>query len=407
MKNQKRYQNQKCVKIDKKLEVTLPQEYNKLFVGSRMNYNQKKTRNHKIYGAKQNRIVVFATMLVLALLLTGCGKIQENKNGAAEEGLQSESPGTEKIGTKSDSLPSQMAETKSLTESNQLLPDGFEETQENNKAFRAFQEFIEGTKGILLEDEAVPLYFQMDGELMELDTDKEYYLVELLDMVTKSYFQYFEDRTKIGALEYAYLDLGADGVLDMAVRFKGLNIYSENDDSSLVFIIVYENEKLYMRCSYETWARSEGTLYYNGYKLCNGSGGAGDHILEESLITVQGRAEIISFQEILSAWWCRDISPQAYDEVWGDEASDNLEVKVFHIDGNVLICCEAGEDEKIARFISLCEQQGIVFSTQEEVNKQIEMRKTELGLDDKEMIQRECSWQKVEASSYSDFIEEI
>ncbi len=70
----------------------------------------------------------------------------------------------------------------------------------------------------------------------------------------------------------------------MVLRLNGMEIYAEDDDSTLVYIIKYIDGKLSICYYYETWARSETTINEYGYCQSGGSGGASNHGMENSLI---------------------------------------------------------------------------------------------------------------------------
>ena len=120
----------------------------------------------------------------------------------------------------------------------------------------------------------------------------EYTLSEVLNIITAKYFEYFTDK-KVDYIDYSYIDCGKDGVSELALRFNGMNIYGEDDNSTLVYIIKYIDGILSLCFQYETWARSESTLNEYGYYQSGGSGGASNYYTESGLIDKDGSWQFI------------------------------------------------------------------------------------------------------------------
>lgn len=119
-----------------------------------------------------------------------------------------------------------------------------------------------------------------------------YTLSEVLDIVTASYFEYRTNK-KIKNIDYSYIDCGKDGVNELVLRLNGMDIYSKNDNSTLVYIIKYIDGKLYLCYSYKTWARSDTTMNEYGYYQSGGSNGASNHGSEDGLIDKDGNWQFI------------------------------------------------------------------------------------------------------------------
>ncbi|MEL4105720.1 hypothetical protein AAFA46_02595 [Oscillospiraceae bacterium WX1] len=120
----------------------------------------------------------------------------------------------------------------------------------------------------------------------------EYTLSEILKIVTANYFKYSSNK-KIKNIEYSYIDCGNDGVKELVLRLKGMDIYCEGDDSTLVYVIKYISGKLSLCYYYETWARCDTTMNEYGYYQSVGSGGASLHDDEYGLIDKDGNWHFI------------------------------------------------------------------------------------------------------------------
>lgn len=121
---------------------------------------------------------------------------------------------------------------------------------------------------------------------------REYTLLEVLDIVTSYYFKY-STNSKIKYIDYSYIDCGRDGVNELVLRLNGLDIYNEDDDSTLVYIIKYIDGTLSLCYYYETWARSESTMNEYGYYQSGGSNGATNHSSDYGLIDKDGDWQFI------------------------------------------------------------------------------------------------------------------
>ena len=122
--------------------------------------------------------------------------------------------------------------------------------------------------------------------------ESEYTFSEVLDIVTANYFENFTNK-KIKYIDYSYIDCGKDGVNELALRFNGMDIYEEYDDSTLVYIIKYIDEKLSLCYYYETWARSDSTMNEYGYYQSGGSNGASNYSNDYGLIDKDGNWQFI------------------------------------------------------------------------------------------------------------------
>ncbi len=122
--------------------------------------------------------------------------------------------------------------------------------------------------------------------------ENEYTLSEVLDIITAYYFENSTNK-KIEYIDHSYIDCGKDGVNELVLRFNGMDIYDKDDDSTLVYIIKYIDEKLSLCYYYETWARSNSTMNEYGYYQSGGSNGASNNTVEYGIIDKAGNWKLI------------------------------------------------------------------------------------------------------------------
>ena len=217
------------------------------------------------------------TMLMLAVsmctaFLAGCEKEKWNNSGSDEAGMGQENLKSEEMTTSSSEMY-----TDFLNDEVQLF-------------FHKYNEY---------DARGVESYF---------DKERGYTLSEIVDVLCAHYFEY-TGKTDVGAIKYAYMDCGNDGVQEMAVCFTGMDIYCEDDDSTLVYIIKEIDDQLELCYCYETWARSSASINEYGYYVSSGSGGASLHGTEFGYIDENGDWNYIAYIEEQS-----DISALSYPE---------------------------------------------------------------------------------------------
>ena len=121
-----------------------------------------------------------------------------------------------------------------------------------------------------------------------IPTDKEYTLSELKDELNKNYDNGVE------SMEYAYIDCGADGVKEMALRIQGPFI----EPGSKVTLIIKEiDSKLQVVYAYAEWARSETNINEFGFISGGGSGGATLHVSDAACIDADGKYKFGYYEE--------------------------------------------------------------------------------------------------------------
>lgn len=152
-------------------------------------------------------------------------------------------------------------------------------------AEKSYQAFLDGKRRLYIEDDILEVLSELQyGSELESLCQTGVYMEDILTQLNPAYMEY-EDDPRISHIEYTYLDCGNDGNKELAVKFDASTLV---DDTQIVFIIVYENGKLYLRHAYETWVRNRTDLDYYGYMKREGSGGlSGDY--EEAYLDKSGR----------------------------------------------------------------------------------------------------------------------
>jgi len=224
------------------------------------------------------------------------------------------------------------------------------------------------------------------------DQQKEWTLNDIREKIINEYTS--EYNSVYPSIEYAYLDCGNDGVEELAVRFVGLDIYAPDDDSDLTMIITCKDNSLEVVYSYETWARSYTSPLYHGCFPSGGSAGAGDHPFDMQYLDADGNLHTVYNAEALGNWWFRDIEPDIYDSVFRSVDPD-AEVTHYEIDGAdyyVMQSYDTDIDSLCQEYISLCEQKGMTFVSDDEITELIEAYAGRLGIESDWLYEDELSW---------------
>lgn len=260
---------------------------------------------------KLKRIVAF-TLLTSLVLCAACSKKTasenskkevesiENNNRTNEENVETtveETPISENETTVEEST---ISESETTEEESTLT----EEQIENQESMDAYEKFMRNETKISFDYYMPNTY--MEEEIFQ--TGSEYTLSEVLAAITTQYFEYSTDK-KLKYIDYSYIDCGKDKVNELVLRFNSMDLYGEEDDSTLVYIIKHIDGKLALCYSYETWARSQSTLNEYGYYQSYGSAGASYHMIEYGFIDKDG-----NYQSIASIESEMDINQFAYLE---------------------------------------------------------------------------------------------
>lgn len=251
-----------------------------------------------------------------------------------------------------------------------------------------YQSFFDGSEKVYIQEEALGDY---TFEAQALEEGMEYSLEDILQDYRSYNWWWDPDVGTVSIeLQYAALDLGDDGVAELAFSLSGATEFD------WTFLLRHENGRLILCYAYGTWSRSETFLNNYGFLWGGGSNGAGDHSHDEKFIDGDGRALLIENANILSD----DFSSEwhAFLEVMGEEASSNwLEVVHYEIGGETYSTYYTETElsgEEAEHFEALClERYGTVFVTDEYVAEQKDAYIKELGISEQWLEMNEVDWQ--------------
>lgn len=255
----------------------------------------------------------------------------------------------------------------------------------------------------------------------------EYTLSEVLDIITDSYFE-FSTNKKVKQVEYSYIDCGKDEVSELILRFNGMDIYGEDDDSTLVYIIKYIDGKLTLCYSYETWARSESTINEYGYYYSYGSGGASSHSVQYGLIDKDGNwkqiASVESELDITQLSWSDELEKLAEvamdknisagievqtiylgdNETGSDESSNQEHVYTFNVyDDNMEIIQDANLYTN-SIYKDIFDEAKVPFITADELSAMISKEEEKVSATAKIKEGKEITWEELSSDLYSDYV---
>ncbi|GFI03269.1 hypothetical protein IMSAGC005_02101 [Lachnospiraceae bacterium] len=219
----------------------------------------------------------------------------------------------------------------------------------------------------------------------------EWSLNDILNELTNTYLEGTDRRPYV---EHAYLDCGGDGVEELAIRFTGLDIYSPEDMSNLIMIITCSNGTPEVVYSCESWARSYTEPHYHGCIPSSGSAGAGDHIFGLEYLDGSNNLHPVYYAQQLGGLWIRDLEGEIYDTVFSsvDPDADVTHYQINGADYYVMHSYDTSIDSLCQEYISLCEQKGMRFVSEEEIDELITQYAKELGIEDAWLDEEELSW---------------
>lgn len=209
----------------------------------------------------------------------------------------------------------------------------------------------------------------------------------------------YTDKTSCDQIQYAYVkcpDSSDETEKNLLVKFVGLNIYTQDDQSYAVFILAENNGRLYITGSYECWARSETTAYENGILRSSGSGGAGDHYDGISVLLSDGKPVSIYDAEILSGWWTSYVNDTIYNEVIDENTvPPDLIVAIYTIGDKKyyqydMSDCREEEKPLCESYISRCRDEAAInWVSEEEIQTAVQNQCIAVGIDYSIIEQRE------------------
>ncbi len=234
-----------------------------------------------------------------------------------------------------------------------------------------------------------------DPESYPLEKGRSYTLEELGWHINSNYlnpeYRFDKGRTSYDEIQYAYMEcLDSEGK-NLLIKFKGLDIYSENDDSYTVMVVAEDGNRLYITYQYDCWDRSEKCAYKRGQIVGSGSSGAGAHGSNLSVILSNGKCVQIFERQALDGEWISYVNNKIYNEVFDGSlelASDSDwaiyittvgDEKYYQYD---IEDCSEEEKALCENYIDRChEEASINWTTDAAVLEAIKNRCAELGFD--------------------------
>lgn len=291
------------------------------------------------------------------------------------------------------------------------IPKPAMEINGRNASEAAYQEFLNGKREIFIEEEdAALLEYTFTDTYCGSSISMEEVLEEL--EVGFSLEEYNGDH-RIETIEYAYIDSYNDGNKELAVRFT---FHCGVEHISLVFIVVYEEDTLYLRHILDSWNRFGADLYNYGRIIDWGSGGAFTTYDGESFLGKDGRTQTI--YEAVYEWG--QYEPELFGQVFGLNESNMAQIilkKEYRISDKEYVCLQMPEKDDIQEmlgenltqekingkweeFCKLYEERNGELTTQEEIDEQIRKRRKELGISQNWVVTAKPDWKLVENPVY-------
>lgn len=291
---------------------------------------------------------------------------------------------------------------------NILKPEIWEVIDKGRNVETAYQEFLNGQRVLLVEES--------EEDLLEyIFEDKHCGSVSMEDILEKLevsfHLEEYNNDRRIENIEYAYIDSYNDGSKELAVRFT-FDCGAEH--INIVFIIVYEEDALYLRHVFDSWNRYGADLYDYGLIKSWGSGGAFTSYDGETFLGKDGRAQII--YESVYNWG--QYEPELFERVFGFDGSAMNILKIeYRISDNEYVYLKSPEkdnmqeilgvdltqeniDRKWEEYCKLYEQKNGKLFTWEEIDEQIRKRREELGISKNWIVTTEPDWKLVENPAY-------
>ncbi len=376
-------------------------------------------------------------MFVCLVLCTSCSKkavvetnkpevdINEEKEGALGDGADEEQV-NDQDGNGKEKMTEGVGDVTTIDVIGSIddEPSLTEKEVERQESLEAYENFMRNESKLSFHRFSPKDY--MDEDLFE--KGNEYTLSELLHIITDSYFEYSTNK-KVNHIEYSYIDCGMDEVNELILRFHGMDIYGEDDNSTLVYIIKYIDGKLELCHSYETWARSESTINEYGYYSSYGSGGASLHIEEYGLVDEDGNWNLIASVEseldLNQLSWSDELG-QLPAVAMAKGISTWIELQTIYFDRNENEASfEPGSQEHVYTFNvyddnmdpiqdenlytnsiykDIFDEAKVAYVTADEVSTMISLREEKVGASAKVKEGKEITWRILSNQLFSDYV---
>lgn len=208
--------------------------------------------------SRKKSIAIFLTIMSFSLMLTACNKDKTPGDEKPDDNTKQEEQSVPDEPVKEDKSD---ADDEKAQESSD---DEERAVKKNNaKARRAYESFFADDE-LAISDVDVEGFFRKGNR---------YSFSEMIDSYVKSQSEYLsgdDEKVKLKAADYAYIDCGADGSVELAVNLK----YTLYDEYNYVLFFKYDNGEVHLIGTDDWGYRSFLTVNEYGYVNTGGSGGA-------------------------------------------------------------------------------------------------------------------------------------
>lgn len=334
----------------------------------------------------------------IGMALAGCGTEEKAPDGQIiESTVQPSAPAPDDTAA-NETIPDTPADNEpQISESEVNAPDiqnkipaetaDAQQTQTASAAQSLYEQFLNNDIPAVVSND----YPESDYSTPIFERGSSYTLTELGECISKYFLDpEYMTKTSYDYIQYAYVecpDSTDSNAKNLLVKFVGLNIYSQNDDSYAVFVITENNGQLYLTDWYECWARSMTTANANGTLGNFGSAGAGDSYDELSVILSNGKIAPVYSTEILYGWWTSYLNDAIYNEIFDADTEPAFIVFIDTVGEEKYYQYDLSEcpEETVGlcmNYIDRCrEEQGIRWVTEDDVTAAVKNQCSFLGID--------------------------
>ena len=213
----------------------------------------------------------------------------------------------------------------------------------------------------------------------------------------------------VDRIEYAYLDLGGDGVQELLVTFVGMDIYNPGDDSTYACVLRYDGTGLKMCYDIYSWARYGYNISYYGVVDAGGDGGAATYYFDRTVLNANGEVlPIFSATEeyVLSAY-----TGPFYEDGFDPTSFSNMPdagICFYEINGSYYLVytddlnVDRASYEEVSAFYG---SHGYQIYTQDEIDAILAERVRSLGIEDRIINDStEPQIQELDPQYYQEFV---
>lgn len=250
-----------------------------------------------------NRIKALLPVLGLCGIIAGCTpEIPENEdltNNESESVVLEESTDT---GSEESELAVEETQEDEAEQSESVTDDSVVNSKSDAETSETISKLLSGEgklsftyyKDNILKNDQNQYYAE---EFMSLvPTDKEYTISELIkefNDIFKDENNYFADG-EVTSVESAPIDLGADGVEELALRFTGPFVEPESEATLIIKELDGKAQVVY---AFVIWSRSFTEINKYGLVSGDGSNGASNHGWDMALVDAEGKYNFGYYEE--------------------------------------------------------------------------------------------------------------